>query len=117
MLLSQATATEGVTLSVSPKSRLMIVLLSCPLFLGIYGPHRIYVRDYWWGSVRLLGGAAVTYQIQWNDYLVNGKFASLELGLVTVLIGVLIIWSSIDFMLAVIGKTKDANGQPVIRWW
>ena len=104
-------------MSVSPKSRLVVVLLSCPLLLGIYGLHRIYLRDYWWGLSRLLAGVFVTYQIQWSDNLANGKFASIRLGLVIGLYGILTIWSFVDFILAVIGKAKDANGLLITRWW
>ena len=104
-------------MSVSPKSKLIIALLSFPLLFGIFGLHRIYLRDYWWGLPRLLGGVAVTYEIRWNDYLQHGKFAIVELGLIAVLFSISLIWSSVDFILGVIGKTRDANGLIIKRWW
>ncbi len=118
MIFSEAAATWRVNLSISPKSRLVIALLSCPLLLGIYGLHRIYLGDYWWGLLRLLAGVVVTYQIwRWNDNYLDGKFASAGLGVLIALFAILTIWTFVDFILVVIGKTKDANGLLITRWW
>ena len=104
-------------MSVSPKSRLILAILSFPLLLGIYGLNRFYLRDYWWGLSRFGAGVFVVYEIGWNDNLVNGKFASIESDIVLGLYTILIIWSFVDFILAVAGRTKDANGQLITRWW
>jgi hypothetical protein len=95
----------------------MLALLSFPLLLGIYGLHRVYLRDYWWGLSRLGAGVFVAYEIGWNDNLVNGKGASIAIVLVLGLYAILIIWSFVDFILAVAGMTKDANGLLIRRWW
>lgn len=117
MIFSKATANWRIDLAVSPKSRLVIALLSCPLLLGICGLHRIYLRDYWWGLLRLLAGAVVTYQIwRWNDNLLNGRLASAGLGVVIALFAILTIWSFVDFILVVIGRAKDADGLLITRW-
>ncbi len=59
----------------------------------------------------------VAYEIGWNDNFVNGKGSNIALLLLLGLYAILIIWSFVDFVLAVAGRTKDANGQLITRWW
>ncbi|MEA4333865.1 TM2 domain-containing protein [Mycoplasma sp. 1232] len=72
--------------SVSPKSRLILTLLS--FFLGAFGVDRFYAGRIGLGLLKLLVG-------WWFS------------------VG---IWPIVDFILAVCGKQKDANGNEISKW-
>lgn len=89
---------------VSDKSRLAITLLCgiIGLVFQIAGIHRLYLGKYGTG-VTMLVLSIVGWLTSW---LVIGF----------VFIGVVWIWSLIDFIFAVVGKMKDKNGDLVTEW-
>ena len=86
--LSQAQVQMATGAGVSPKSRLVVTLLSSlpACILGVCGIHRFYLGKIWTGIAMLLT------------------------------LGGLGVWALIDFIFAVSGKMKDKEGRPITRW-
>ncbi|WP_029608643.1 TM2 domain-containing protein [Mycoplasma simbae] len=73
-------------LTVSPKSRLVLTLLS--FFVGAFGVDRMYAGSFLLGLVKLLIGSWITLGI----------------------------WPLVDFILAIVGKMKDGQGRVISNW-
>ena len=113
---------------VSPKSRLAVTLLSCPmLYVGMFGAHRFYMGKIKSGVAMLLLGVAAAFcyfsyfAVFFTTFM---EFDEAEppvgifliLGLAYLLGGAAGIWSLIDFIIAVTGNFKDSQGKPITKW-
>lgn len=121
-------ATGPLVEDISPKSRLAVTLLSCPvLYVGLFGAHRFYMGKIRTAVVMLLLGAvaAVCYfgymavfMTTFMEFDEEGPppvmFVILGLGwLFGMAAG---IWSLIDFIIAVTGNFKDKQGKLIKKW-
>ena len=111
---------------VSQKSRLAVVLLSCPvLYVGLFGAHRFYMGKIK-TAVLLLGVAAAICYFSYMAVFFTTfmEFDDAEPPLVMFLIMGLSwlfgaaagTWSLIDFIIAVTGNFKDTQGKPIKKW-
>lgn len=87
-------------MGVSKKSRLVAAVLCW--FLGLFGIHRLYLGKTGSGTAMLILGLLS---------LATAIFAIGLPGLIVV--GV---WAFIDFILIIIGKMKDGQNLPVLKW-
>lgn len=126
---AQMASTAGSPLEeVSPKSRLAVTLLACPMFyVGLFGAHRFYM-----GKTRtavpllLLGVAAAacyfSYMIVFFTAFMRfdesgpAPVVFLPLGLMCLFGWSAGIWSLIDFIIAVTGNFKDSQGRAIRKW-
>ena len=87
---------------ISPRSRLVTVLLTC--FLGIFGVHRFYI-----GKIR----TAIVMLILSVFYLVTVRLWGMIVVISLVVVG---LWAFIDFIFAVSGIMKDKEGKLIKDW-
>ena len=98
--LTQATAPVAPAAGISPKSRLATTLLAW--FLGWAGAHRFYIGKTGTAVVMLL--------------LSIIGFATFWLFVGFVFLGIVYIWSLVDFIFAVVGKMTDKDGLLIEKW-
>lgn len=113
---------------VSPKSRLAVALLSCPvLYVGLFGAHRFYMGKTKTAVVMLLLGLAAAacyfgymavFLASFMEFDEEGPpiVIFLILGLSWLFGAAAGIWSLIDFVIAVTGNFKDKQGKPIRKW-
>ena len=86
--------------AISPKSRLATTLLAW--FLGWAGAHRFYIGK---------TGTAVVMLV-----LSIVGFATFWFFVGFVFLGIVYVWSLVDFIFAVVGKMKDKDGLLIEKW-
>ncbi len=121
------------TEAVSPKSRLVTTLLACPfLMVGVFGVHRFYVGRIRTGVAMLLLGLSPvvcfllgivilllgTPPTEGESESVPGTFWAFTVCYVLAALSGCAagMWSLVDFILAVSGEFKDAQGRPIKAW-
>jgi hypothetical protein len=98
----------------SDKSRLAVVLFA--LLLGSVGGHRFYLEKVSTAVVSLILGV-----LGWVSLLtrvISGVSESTNVWMAfgTIALIFVVVWSMIDFILALAGITRDRRGRPVRRW-
>jgi len=93
-------APAAVAAGISPKSRLATTLLAW--FLGWAGAHRFYIGK---------TGTAVVMLV-----LSIIGFATFWLFIGFVFLGIVYVWSLVDFIFAVVGKMTDKDGLLIEKW-
>jgi hypothetical protein len=113
---------------VSPKSRVAVTLLSCPmLYVGLFGAHRFYMGKIKSAVIMLLMGLApfvcgvgIMVTVFTSSAFEEGDSPPplffVLYGLAIVLYLAVFVWSLIDFIFAVTGNFKDSQGKPIKKW-
>jgi TM2 domain-containing membrane protein YozV len=97
-------------MAVSPKSRLATTLLA--FFIGQFGAHRFYIGKI--GTAVTMLALIIIGYVLLIVAVIGPSPVLLAVGYI--LVTAVGIWAFVDFIIAVIGKMKDKQGNLITKW-